>query len=594
MSPTALPVKPLIVAAVCVVTWACPPHAVAINPSGMGDIGVKLKTVAQWTPSFDGPELEITATELVPFNDGTGRLMVATLGGTIRVIDAQGNLLSDKLLTNAQTGVYIPQEGGMTGVALHPDFANPGTFGYGKLYTITTEGAWNNGGVTNSFNDFPVPTGINEEHQDVIREWDISEVVGNEDLNSLPDLTLADGREILRMDQEGPWHNMTDVAFNTNAEPGADDYGQLYASIGDGWAGASNGPNAPFQPQMLDTIWGNVIRINPDPTAHALVRTSRNTGLPSYSISPLNPYNGDDETETTNHFDDGESDDTLAEIYANGFRSPFRLTFDDATGALYVGDVGQGSREEVTEVSMGDNAGWGRWEGTGLYNPGVDLNGNPEHTAPLFEYDRSVGGTVIGGYVYRGDAIPALRGKYVFLDYGNGSPTAQLFYGVADPTDPDYGEFYSFPLDRTGDGYVGPAGMRPLPDHVFSVGVDEHGELYLVAGEDPRYTNKPYPDTYVIKLVAPGLPGDYNDDDVVDAADYAVWRDNLGAPTGTLPNDIDGGEIGAGQYDTWRANYGATAAAPASSAEHAVPEPSGVAALCLAGGAFAMRRHRRA
>ncbi len=405
----------------------------------------------------------------------------------------------------------------------------------------------------------------------------------------MPEITLADSRELLRMDQQGPWHNMTDLAFNTAATPGSDDYGQLYASIGDGWAGAGS-VNAPEQPQMLDTVWGNVIRINPDPTAHALVRTSRNSGQPAYSISPLNPYNGDDATETTNHLDDGPSDDTLAEIFANGFRSPFRLTFDDDTGKLYVGDVGQGQREEIVEVSMGDNAGWGRYEGSRLFNSNVTLNGNPVHTEPLFEYDHSIGATIIGGYVYRGSAIPELQGKYVFLDFGNDSPTAKLFYGIADPSDPDYGSFYYLEIDPEGDQYAGPSGTRPLPDHVFSMGVDEEGELYLVAGEDPRYTNKPYPDTYVIALVAPGLPGDYNDDGAVNLADYTIWRDSLGAPAGTLPNDVDEGAIGSGHYNTWRANFGATAATEVSAVETAVPEPGTLVSISVAATALLVRR----
>ncbi|TWT36463.1 hypothetical protein KOR34_13690 [Posidoniimonas corsicana] len=72
-----------------------------------------------------------------------------------------------------------------------------------------------------------------------------------------------------------------------------------------------------------------------------------------------------------------------------------------------------------------------------------------------------------------------------------------------------------------------------------------------------------------------GLPGDYNDDGLVDAADYTVWRDNTGAPAGTLPNDVDGGEIGAPQYATWRENYGAGAGPSAAGA--GVPEPTALA-----------------
>jgi hypothetical protein len=73
----------------------------------------------------------------------------------------------------------------------------------------------------------------------------------------------------------------------------------------------------------------------------------------------------------------------------------------------------------------------------------------------------------------------------------------------------------------------------------------------------------------------PALPGDYFDDSVVDAADYVVWRNNVGAPAGTLPNDNDGGVIGHAQYATWRANFGRTLAPLLPAVKEAVPEPAG-------------------
>ena len=92
---------------------------------------------------------------------------------------------------------------------------------------------------------------------------------------------------------------------------------------------------------------------------------------------------------------------------------------------------------------------------------------------------------------------------------------------------------------------------------------------------------------FVASLV-PSIPGDYNVDGVVDAADYVVWRNNLGAPAGTLPNDTDGGTIGSTQYDTWRANFGSTSGAiVAGTSLSAVPEPSATllfvlgASLCV-------------
>ena len=85
----------------------------------------------------------------------------------------------------------------------------------------------------------------------------------------------------------------------------------------------------------------------------------------------------------------------------------------------------------------------------------------------------------------------------------------------------------------------------------------------------------------VLAIVAAVLRGDYNNDDTVNAADYTVWRNNLGAPAGTLPNDVDGGTIGIAQYATWKANYGLTAGSGAL-ANAAVPEPDTMVLLVLA------------
>jgi T5SS/PEP-CTERM-associated repeat protein len=88
-------------------------------------------------------------------------------------------------------------------------------------------------------------------------------------------------------------------------------------------------------------------------------------------------------------------------------------------------------------------------------------------------------------------------------------------------------------------------------------------------------------ETLTAVVIQAGLPGDYNDDGAVDAADYTVWRDNLGAPAGTLVNDPNPGAIGAAQYTTWKTNYGNTSASPGAFEAAAVPEPCGVALLGL-------------
>jgi len=90
------------------------------------------------------------------------------------------------------------------------------------------------------------------------------------------------------------------------------------------------------------------------------------------------------------------------------------------------------------------------------------------------------------------------------------------------------------------------------------------------------------------------LGGDYSGDGVIDAIDYAVWRENLDAPAGTLPNDVDGGPIGSAQYATWRANFGAAPAPAVSSGQSAAPEPAAALLLILGSGALLLLRAKRA
>ena len=183
-----------------------------------GDIAVKLNVLINWDPIRDSnsPNFELTPTKTVNLNDGTGRILISTMGGTIRVMRPIGDsyeLLNSPLLSSAQVGFEQQQESGMTAIALHPNFAGtPTSFGYGKLYTITVEDSANNGGLTNSDVDFSYN---GEVHQDVVREWDVSAIVGQSNINSLPGMSIGDSRELLRIDQPGFCHNLVDIAFDT-------------------------------------------------------------------------------------------------------------------------------------------------------------------------------------------------------------------------------------------------------------------------------------------------------------------------------------------------------------------------------------------
>ncbi|NNF15969.1 MAG: hypothetical protein HKN70_04435 [Gammaproteobacteria bacterium] len=108
------------------------------------------------------------------------------------------------------------------------------------------------------------------------------------------------------------------------------------------------------------------------------------------------------------------------EIYAWGFRNPWRWSFDRLTGQLWVGDVGQNAIEEISLAQLGGNHGWRCYEGDQTYNTsGCDLGA--DFVEPVHTYTHSVGNSVTGGYVYRGEAYPQLHGMYIFTDFGSGT-----------------------------------------------------------------------------------------------------------------------------------------------------------------------------
>jgi len=151
--------------------------------------------------------------------------------------------------------------------------------------------------------------------------------------------------------------------------------------------------------------------------------------------------------------------DGCPEIFASGFRNPWRWSFDRQTGALWVGDVGQGAREEVDRVVRGGNYGWRCFEGSIPLPAGLPCGAEPNLLPPVADYGRGQGNSITGGYVYRGSAIPSLAGRYVFGDFGS-----SRLWDIASNTAPT--------LQVTG-GQV--SGLS-----ISSFGEGENAELYVV------------------------------------------------------------------------------------------------------------------
>ena len=162
--------------------------------------------------------------------------------------------------------------------------------------------------------------------------------------------------------------------------------GRLYVASGDG--GSFNDPfdNA----QNLNSLLGKILRITTTPLA---------------IVPPDNPFVG--------------RPNTREEIWALGLRNPWRFSFDRGTGRMWIGDVGENALEEIDLGARGANYGWRVYEGSrSNFNP-TSIPASA-FTAPVFEYGRSLGQSIIGGFLYRGSAIPGLAGRYVYADFTSG------------------------------------------------------------------------------------------------------------------------------------------------------------------------------
>ncbi|MFJ5206685.1 PQQ-dependent sugar dehydrogenase [Streptomyces nigra] len=228
-------------------------------------------------------------------------------------------------------------------------------------------------------------------------------------------------RTVLTQTQPYANHNGGDIKIGPD--------GYLYIALGDGGSGGDPHGNG----QNLGTLLGKLLRIDP-------------RGGKPYAIPADNPF--------------VNTPGAKGEIWSYGLRNPWRFSFDAGTGDLLIGDVGQNDWEEIdwapASSKGGENYGWGQMEGTHPFRGGTEP---ANHVPPVHEYDRSnFGCSVTGGYVYRGKAIPALRGQYVFSDYcdgtirslqmRNGKVTAVNDLGV------NGGEIISFAQDRNGELYV--------------------------------------------------------------------------------------------------------------------------------------------
>ena len=444
------------VAAVIVAAVSTPP-ALAAGPLPnipRGDIAVSLQPIAT---GMGAPDYAIS-----PPGD-TERLFVVEQAGQLEIIKNGVLQPGAALDLGGQLGPFVSSnandERGFLGLAFHPNFNTPAAPGFQKLYTYSS--------APLATPTYAAPNGAVQNYQLVVNEWTMS--------SSDPNVVdPASKREIISFGKNAGNHNGGTLAFGPD--------GYLYLAPGDGGNANDIGPSH-IEPggnaQNLTTPLGKMLRIDPIAPALKPASTDPVSANGQYRIPLDNPNMGPSQT--------------VPEIYASGFRNPYRFAFDrGGTHDLIVADVGQGNIEEINRVTKGGNYGWAVKEGTFIFHRSPGPNGEPigsigahspgspaglidpiQGTQGYLQYDHDDGISITGGFVYRGDDIPELFGKYVFGDLAirNAPPRVdgRLFYA-----DLEDGTIHEFLLPQFAN--------HQLPDGltVHGFGEDAFGEIYAL------------------------------------------------------------------------------------------------------------------
>ncbi|MEO0531771.1 MAG: PQQ-dependent sugar dehydrogenase [Planctomycetota bacterium] len=467
----------------------------------------------------------------------------------------------DSVVSNLTMG----QQTGVRGLAFHPDFNNAGTDGYRKFYTAISRDAFSPADSNPADTIFfPAPNSVN--HDSIVAEFTVD--AGGDVINS-------SFRQVLGVGQRFNDHNIGEIGFNPLAAPGDADYGKLYIGLGDG---GNNFPPIPIDPndngQNLNRPHGSILRI--DPLAD---------GTAGFSIPTDNPLRVSNERDVARNL-----------IWAYGLRNPHNFAWDPVSGKMLIADIGQSNIEEINLGAAGANYGWRDREGTfittgqfsGSHNIVDDLpndHATDDLTYPVAQYDHDFDNNgfrdslfaVAGGSVYRGDAVPELRGLFFFGDF---SERSTIF---AVPID-ELAQREDFSdLESLSDGRLAPYEQVRFTENGiprtwqqivgsnrtnlrFGEGPD--GELYLLNKADGTIRR--------FASVTGLLAGDFNADGRVDAADYTVWRDGLGD------------RYSEADYEVWQANFGATSSATTAS----VPEPTAAVLFAIAACGWCRRPRR--
>ena len=357
--------------------------------------------------------------------DGTNRVFVVEKTGSVLVFDNDSDVMSRDVFLDISDKILPPGhpdvgETGLLSLTFHPQYASNG-----RLYISY----------------------VDENLVSIVSELQVSEDPQQAD--------MASERVLLSMQQPQRNHNGGHIAFGPD--------GFLYIAFGDGFSESSRDGIDSGDPlghgQNLETWFSSVLRIDVD----------RQTEEQAYVVPSDNPFVGNQEG-------------WKEEIYAYGFRNPWRFSFDRQEGTLWLADVGDKKAEEIDIVTSGRNYGWNLKEASHCFEDvPCDTTRWVDLTDPIYEYLRDVGESVTGGYVYRGSKQPNLQGKYVYGDF-------------------DFGTVWA--LDVQDGDVVSNEELVANAGQITSFGEDESGEIYIVdfrgriwTFEEPATTSLESPDS---------------------------------------------------------------------------------------------------
>lgn len=329
------------------------------------------------------------------------RLLVVEQEGRIVLVENEVRSKAEPFL-DLSDKVESGGEKGLLSIAFHPNYpAKP------KMYVNYTA---------------PAPTLLGSKLETIVAEYDVSPETNRP--------VKSSERVILRIGQPFPNHNGGQIAFGPDR--------MLYIGMGDGGLRMDPQDNG----QNVRALLGKMLRIDVDGRG--------SEGSAAYAIPADNP------------FADGARG--APEIWAYGLRNPWRFSFDMETGLLWAGDVGQDREEEIDIIEKGKNYGWDIMEGTICHRLGFECSSG-WFESPIVVYGRSEGGSVTGGFVYRGKKFPTFRGWYFYADYLSGR-----IWG----------------LHYVDGKLLGKSELLKTDHKISTFGQDASGELYLadhVSGE---------------------------------------------------------------------------------------------------------------